>query len=199
VGAATLTCDSCHARLPDVALNTPDLVACPSCAGKIRFLVFPAFSRALTPAQSGERIVVDGESSCFYHAGKRAAVACEGCGRFLCALCDIEFDQKHLCPKCLESAKAKGTNEKLEVERYRYDLLGFNLSVVGFIMLACMPYFVPFMAIASIYICFRYWNAPLSLLSNSRAYLIASAALGLILLVVSSIYLSFFIWAIFSI
>ena len=34
---------------------------------------------------------LDGEASCYFHAHKRAAVPCDGCGRFLCSLCDLNF------------------------------------------------------------------------------------------------------------
>ena len=53
--------------------------------------------RGVEPGRSGERILVEGEAACFYHAEKRATVACSACGRFLCALCDLDFSDHHFC------------------------------------------------------------------------------------------------------
>ena len=42
-------------------------------------------------ASAGEAIQTDGEAACFAHAGKRAVASCESCGRFVCALCRIDW------------------------------------------------------------------------------------------------------------
>src|SRR5580658_8979442 len=97
-----LTCPSCKVALPPSLYNTPDLYPCPACSIPIRIEVFPALSAPQAVGQSGETILVEGESSCFYHPAKRAVVACESCGRFLCALCDLDLNGQHLCPGCLD-------------------------------------------------------------------------------------------------
>jgi hypothetical protein len=177
MGAASLTCDRCRARLPVAALNTQDLVACPSCRTPLRYLVFPAYYRAHAPAQTGETILVDGESSCFYHPTKKAVVPCEGCGRFLCALCDMELDSRHLCPKCLEAAKDKRTMNTLETERYRYDSLALGLAIVG--LIPCFWYFLVFIAPAALYLSIRHWNTPFSVVETSRWRFVVAAILAL--------------------
>lgn len=178
MGAALLTCDRCRTRLPVSALNTRDLVACPGCSTPLRFIVFPAYYRANAPAQVGESLLIEGESSCFYHPTKKAVVPCDGCGRFLCALCDVELDAKHLCPKCLEAAKAKGTMDTLESERYLYDSQAFGLAVAGLLLMLCMPYITVFTAPAAIFISIRHWNKPLSLLSPGRWRFVAAIVLS---------------------
>jgi hypothetical protein len=166
VGAASLTCDRCRTRLPVAALNTQDLVACPGCHTPLRFLVFPAYYRAHQVARTGEQLMVEGESSCFYHPTKKAVVPCDACGRFLCALCDMELDAKHLCPKCLEAAREKRTMESLETERFRYDSLALGLAVVG--VIPCFWYFLIFIAPTVLFLVIRHWNSPASVVENVR-------------------------------
>ncbi len=196
MGAATVTCDRCRTRLPVAALNTQDLVACPGCRTPLRFLVFPAYYRAHAPAQSGERIIVDGESSCFYHPAKKAVVPCDGCGRFLCALCDVALDETHVCPKCLEAGKEKKTMDTLENERYLYDALAFNVAALGLLLMWCMPYVVIFSSSAVLFICIRYWKKPVSLLSQSRWRFVAAFFLAVGQLGIAIVILSFMIFGI---
>ncbi|NUM52587.1 MAG: hypothetical protein HUU46_02980 [Candidatus Hydrogenedentes bacterium] len=197
MGAASLTCDRCRTRLPATALNTQDLVACPACSTPLRFLVFPAYYRAHAPAQKGETLMVEGESSCFYHPTKKAVVPCDGCGRFLCALCDVELDNKHLCPKCLEAAKEKRTMDSLEHERYLYDAQALTLTVAGAVVLPCMPYVTVFLAAAALYLCIRYRHKPRSIVSPGRARTVVALVLGIVELPVAVAYLGLMFYGVF--
>lgn len=198
MGAASLTCDRCRARLPVSALNTPDLVACPGCGTALRFLVFPAYYRAPAAAPAGETLIVDGESSCFYHPTKKAVAPCDGCGRFLCALCDVEFDAKHLCPKCLESAQEKRTIGTLERERYLYDSMALYLAAGSVALMFCMPYVAVFLAPAAIYISVRYWNKPKQTSPGGQWKYVVAIALSLLALGWAALFIVFIVFAIFS-
>ena len=180
MGAASLTCDRCRTRLPVTALNTPHMAVCPGCNNSIWFFVFPAYYRAHAPAKAGETLMVEGESSCFYHPTKKAVVPCDGCGRFLCALCDVELDAKHLCPKCVEAAKEKKTMNTLENERFLYDAVALLLALLGLLLLPCAPYVSVFMAPTAIYLSIRHWNAPRSLMSRTKWRFVVAIFLALI-------------------
>ena len=93
---AVIACPACGAAWPPERCNTGREEPCPGCARPTAVLVFPALYR---PAENTTAAVVapPGDAACFYHAGKLAVVACEACGRFLCGLCDIEFNARHLC------------------------------------------------------------------------------------------------------
>lgn len=197
MGAASLTCDRCRARLPVSAVNTPDLVACPSCRTPLRFLVFPAFYRAHAPAQVGETIMVEGESSCFYHPAKKAVVPCDGCGRFLCALCDVDLDDKHLCPKCVEAAKTKRTIDTLESERYLYDSMALNFAAIALLLAFCMPYVSVFLAPAAVFVAVRHWNKPRSVVRPDRGRLAAAIIIAVIAFAVAMLFFTAIFGAMF--
>src|SRR5678815_2855123 len=80
-------CTKCKATLLSNVFNLPDFTPCPSCQTPLQIEVFPALFRRFTPGRAGETIIEESDASCFYHPQKKAVVPCEGCGRFLCALC----------------------------------------------------------------------------------------------------------------
>lgn len=190
---ASLRCDRCQAPVLPETLNTPGLTPCPGCATPLRFLVFPAYHRQLSPAATGESLLIEGESSCFYHPTRKAVVPCDGCGRFLCALCEVELDEKHLCPKCLEAAQQKSELTGIEQKRPLHDLLALNLAIGGLILAFCAPWLSIFLSSAALYLCIRYWNTPQSLLARGKGRFVAAAFLsvagiGLVALLMMSIF-----------
>jgi hypothetical protein len=149
----SVPCTKCGAPLSGESFNTGSLTACPKCGALVQLEVFPAFFRPQEVGRSGERVAVEEESSCFYHPKKKAVILCDACGRFLCALCDLELDGKHLCPACLESGKKKRTLQSLEDARTLYNRQALALAV--------LPFFIS--GLAAIYFAARYWKAPTSL------------------------------------
>ena len=105
---AILQCDKCHTPLPGAAVNTLTPVACPACGAGLILQVFPAFLRPVARGRSSEALASQEDAGCFYHPHKKAVVPCEDCGRFLCALCDLEIDDRHACPVCVEIARQAG-------------------------------------------------------------------------------------------
>src|SRR5689334_22847096 len=103
MNSRVVSCPQCEVALTNPELyNTGQLAACPGCGVPVRIDLFPAFFRETASGQPAENVLIQGESSCFYHAQKKALTVCEICGRFLCALCDVELNGQHLCPVCLE-------------------------------------------------------------------------------------------------
>src|SRR4026207_1126810 len=121
MSGAAILCPACYAPLPPSHFNTRSFEPCPTCPAKVQAAVFPAAFRTMAPGQTGERILVQGESSCFYHEQKKAVVPCDACGRFLCALCDVDLNGKHLCPQCLDTGRQAGSLQELETRRVLYD------------------------------------------------------------------------------
>jgi hypothetical protein len=109
--------------------------------------------------QSGEALVIDSEASCFYHPAKKAAVICDSCGRFLCSLCDLDLEGRHLCAPCLQNAQTKGTIQELESKRTLYDGIALGICLFGLVV-----FYVGFItAPAALYLAIRHRNAPTSL------------------------------------
>jgi hypothetical protein len=129
VNAQGIACPSCRAPLPEAAWqNGP--VQCPACRKGIELEVFPALFAGPRIGRPGEPLVDASEASCFFHAEKRAAVACESCGRFLCALCDLEVDGRHICPSCLAAGRKKGAMKGLDQFRLSWPGIALLMAIV---------------------------------------------------------------------
>ena len=168
-----LECGNCGGKL-SLALSGPTVrTDCNHCWTDVVVEAFPALLEEKPAGRAGEDRLIEGESGCFYHPEKKAVIPCAACGRFLCSLCDIEFGDRHLCPKCLESGASKGTFARLKRETVLYDEIAIALAVYPMLIF----YFTLLTAPAAIYYSLRHWNKPLSVIPRSRWRF--AAALGL--------------------
>ena len=170
----SLACPKCRVRLTEDSFNLSDFTTCPGCGLPIKAEVFPAFFQPPAVGPSAENILVEGESSCFYHPQKKAVVPCESCGRFLCALCDVEMRGQHLCPACLETGKKKGKLEHLQDQRVLYDDIA--LALTTFPLLVWPFTFIT--APMALYMSVRYWSAPTSLIPRGKVRFVIAALLA---------------------
>lgn len=168
------TCPSCRTPLGESLFNRSDLAPCPACGERIQIEIFPALFRPSTRGRSGEALMVEGESSCFYHPQKKAVVPCDGCGRFLCALCDCQLHSEHFCPSCLETGRQKGRIKRLENQRTLYDAIALSLATLPLLIF----YFTIVTAPIALYLVIRYWNAPLSIVHRTKLRLVLAALLA---------------------
>ncbi len=169
-----IQCPKCQAWLLEGVFNQPELSPCPACGVPLQVEVFPALFRRINPGQGGETIMIEGESSCFYHPQKKAVLPCQGCGRFLCGLCDCELNGQHFCPACLEIGKAKGKIKSLENQRTLYDGIALSLAVYPLLIF----YLTPVTAPVALFVAFRYWNAPRSIVHRTKMRYVAAIILA---------------------
>jgi hypothetical protein len=153
-----IPCPKCSAGLLDGVFNRSDLAPCPACGASLQAEVFPAFFRPAAVGRGGEAILVEGESSCFYHPQKKAVIPCDVCGRFLCGLCDCEVKGQHLCPACLESGRKQSNIQGLEEVRMLHSRQA--------LLLAVLPLFIT--GIAAIIYALGYRKEPGSLVQPMR-------------------------------
>jgi len=173
---ALLTCPKCQAPLPETALNSERLEACLACGVPVQVEVYPAFFKPIEAGKAGETIVIEGEASCFYHPQKRAAVHCASCGRFLCALCDVELNGEHICPVCLETGQKKGKLTELENKRMLWDSAAFSLAVAPIVMYPLTLLTAPTAIVLAIYA----WNKPSSIVGRTRARIYLAIIISLL-------------------
>ena len=127
-------CLRCKHVLPAELVNRPGVVPCPFCGAPVHAELFPAFLRPKATGKGGDLLLLETEAGCFYHPEKKAVVPCESCGRFLCALCDCELNQKHFCPVCLEAGPKRGRVRNLENQRLLYDSIALALAVLPVVL-----------------------------------------------------------------
>ena len=153
-----VVCGACSMRIPPANWNQAFPAPCPVCARDVSVTVFPV---ALQPPRPmfPERVVTGREASCYNHATNRAVAACDACGRFLCALCDIDAADGHVCPSCFERRENPALHE-----RVNYDSIA--LALVTLPMLLC---WLPIVTTpAALFFAFKFWSAPSLVFPRSR-------------------------------
>ena len=179
-----IRCTNCAAALPAENINIQAFNPCPICSSLIMADVFPAAYKTLSEGTSGELLLVDDESSCFYHPNKQAVTTCSYCGRFLCSLCEIDFDDQHLCASCLDIGKKKGKIKKLENRRVLYDNIALGLAILPmFFLFTILFYFLAIPAVvigapATLFIVIRFWKKPSSIIKRSKLRMILALLLA---------------------
>jgi len=146
--------------------NTSVLTACSACGVRLRADVFPALNRHPETGILNEAVTAGKEAGCFYHPEKRAVHPCAMCGRFLCALCDLQINDQHLCAACLEIGQKNKTITNLENHRILYDKIALFLSIIPFSFI--LWFFSIFTVPASIFVVIRYWKTPCSIMSGNK-------------------------------
>jgi hypothetical protein len=179
MNSGLVQCPKCRGVLLEGVFNRQDLVPCPACQTPLKVEIFPAFFRRINPGQNAEVVMVEGESSCFYHPQKKATVPCAGCGRFLCALCDCEMNGQHLCPGCLETGRSKGKIKSLENQRTLYDSIAVALAFYSLLVF----YVTIFTAPAALYVAIRHWNSPRSIVHRTKIRFVLAIGMAALQLV----------------
>ncbi len=181
-------CPNCKAALDPQSIESDRLARCPACASEISTTLYPAVYRWQDSYSSGAS-KLDGESSCFYHADRKAVAICEVSGRFLCSLCDIEISGKHYSPEVVSREIKEGELKHLKKGARLDDGIALGLALVPLTMVGL--YFFWITAPVSIFFGVRAIRKQESLLPRStwRAWV------AIVLSVFQLLGLLFFIFA----
>lgn len=169
-----IACGNCWWPFPREFWNRVEGARCPVCHQNVAIAAFPAIDRIRSGALP-QALAAETEASCFYHPESRAAVACDECGRFLCGLCDLEIDGKHLCSICFQAGVSSSKLQNVETHRTMYDTIA--LAVAAFPLLLIWPAIVG--APVALFVVIRRWRAPLSVVPRTRVRFYLAALLAL--------------------
>lgn len=187
MSSQTLICPRCNAEMSHDGESARLRRSCSKCGRFLFGEVFPALTQDVAPGLGGEAIPEGGAASCFYHSDKKAAVACEGCGRFLCSLCDLDIGGRHLCSPCLKKEKDEAKASGIEKGRTHYDSIALTVAIVPMITI----WGVLFSAPATLVMVAKWWNRKCSVVPRSRirfwlALLVACAQIAGIVIIVGA-------------
>lgn len=153
-----IPCEKCGTPVDASRLNTFTFQACPGCGTESRTDVFKAAVRQDELQGKQQAIVLSDDAGCFYHPAKKAVTSCRSCGRFLCALCDIDMNGRHICFSCMEAGMEKETARNMETYRFLPDGLAIRLSTLP-LLSVIFSFFTCVTAPFCIYYIIRHWNA----------------------------------------
>lgn len=154
-GPAAITCPNCSIDIP----ADSQWQSCPYCNKWLQIRFWPIV-RQNTNAVSA----ISEQATCFFHPDKAFQACCNRCGRFVCALCDLQLGAEHVCPTCFERGRAHSGAEAGKAEwRYR-DVLYDSIAVtVGWVWILFWPTIVVALP-AVIFLHVKYRKAPRSYL-----------------------------------
>jgi uncharacterized RDD family membrane protein YckC len=190
-----IRCASCQTEIPSSEWNSPDPVPCPGCNTPVLAIVFPSVARTL-PSGTPEAKTGEGEAGCYYHDGNLATAACGQCGRFLCAVCDLDAGPAHLCPSCLNAHVASGQTPQFVQRRTLYDSIALTVAVIPNLFLITV-YFTVFTAPAVVGFTIWSWKKPGSITPRSKwrfvlALVLASVNLGFVAIIILTLFAATF-------
>jgi hypothetical protein len=163
---------------PHCSLDIPadsEWKRCPYCQKRLQIRIWP-----LVRQNNNAATALSEQATCFFHPDKAFQACCQRCGRFVCALCDLQFGADHVCPACFERGRADSGVEVSTAEwRYRDVLYDSIAMTVGWGWILFWPLFV--VALPSvIFLHVKYRKAPRSYLIPRPGWRFWTAYLGLI-------------------
>jgi hypothetical protein len=171
IRSAAVTCPHCSVDIP----TDPEWQSCPYCQKWLQIRVWPIVRQNSNAASAHAD-----QATCFFHPDKAFQACCQRCGRFVCALCDLQLGAEHVCPACFERGQADSGAEAGTAEwRYRdvlYDSIAFT---VGWVWIIVWPAIVAALP-AVIFLHVKYGKAPRSYLIPRSGWRFWMAYAGLI-------------------
>ena len=184
-------CPICNTPIRNDNENRDEVVECPGCEERFIVELFPALTAPAADTSTARSVLEGGESSCFYHADKVAVQSCGYCGRFLCGLCEVPIDGRHLCPMCLAKGKDVVSTSSSLKSHALHDSIA--LSVAGLAFLA-WPFAV-LLGPAAFFLIFKNYRKNLGVIPRTRlrfwfAGIVALAGMGLAAFMLTSVFMA---------
>jgi len=173
-GLGAVPCPSCGGDVIPVETET-GWQSCPSCANRLQACFWPAVRQSTNAV-----VALSDQATCFFHPEKAFQACCQRCGRFVCALCDLQLGSEHVCPTCFERGRADSGPEAAKAEwRYR-DVLYDSIAVtVGWGWILFWPSIIAAIP-AVIFLHMKYRKAPRSYLIPRAGWRFWAAYAGLV-------------------
>jgi hypothetical protein len=170
VGPNAAACPYCLANIP----AETGWQSCPYCQKWLQIGFWPVARQ-----NHHATAALSDQATCFFHPDKAFQACCQRCGRFVCALCDLQFGAEHVCPACFERGRAQSGAEAGKAEwRYR-DVLYDSIAVtVGWAWILFWPTIVAAIP-AAIVLHVKYRKAPRSYLIPRSGWRFWAAYVGL--------------------
>jgi hypothetical protein len=171
-----LPCPKCKRPLQEISWHDAGSGRCERCRTDFSFIGFPALTAE--PARIvPQAVLVSDHSTCFYHSENQAELVCESCGRFLCAVCAIEFVGRRVCPNCV--ARSKEQDVQAIEQRTLYGGIALGTALLPVLSIVFWP-FTLFTAPTALGFVIFGWRRPRSLVNEGRTKLVIAGVLALL-------------------
>jgi hypothetical protein len=171
IGLGALVCPGCGG---DFEPLETEWQSCPYCQKRLAVCVW-----AMVRQNTNATAALSDQATCFFHPDRAYQACCRQCGRFVCALCDLQLGAEHVCPTCFERGRVESGVEVSKAEwRYR-DVLYDSIAVtIGWGWILFWPVFVAAVP-SAIFLHVKYRKAPRSYLIPRSGWRFWAAYAGL--------------------
>lgn len=154
----TIDCPSCNGQVAPLETQK-EWQRCPYCQRRMQFRLWPAIRHSSSAAAA-----MPDQATCFFHPEKAYQACCQRCGRFVCALCDLQLGAEHVCPTCFERGRAASGPDGGKAEWRHRDVLYDSISMtLGWSWILIWPTIVVAFP-AAVFLHAKYRKAPRSYL-----------------------------------
>ena len=168
-----VSCPNCEGEIPQAETNI-DWQTCPYCEKRLLVRSWPI----LRQNHNALAAFAD-QATCFFHPDKAFQACCQRCGRFVCALCDLQLGAEHVCPTCFERGRGTLGTEASKAEWRSRDILYDSIAATaGWGWILFWPTIVVALP-ATIFLHVKYRKAPRSYLIPRSGWRFWVAYLGL--------------------
>lgn len=171
IGPVVIPCPRCAG---DVVPIETGWQTCPHCEKRLQIRVWPVVRQSSNAATA-----LSEQATCFFHPDKAFQACCQRCGRFVCALCDLQLGAEHVCPACFERGRGDSGAEAGKAEWRFRDVLYDSIAVtVGWGWIIFWPTIVAALP-AVIFLHVKYRKAPRSYLVPRSGWRFWAAYVGI--------------------
>ncbi len=173
IAVGTVICPNCNGDVAPAETKT-GWQTCPYCEKRLQIRVWGAVRQNTNAAAA-----LSDQATCFFHPEKAFQACCQRCGRFVCALCDLQLGAEHVCPTCFERGRADSIAQAGKAEWRHRDVLYDSIAVtLGWGWILFWPVIVAALPIA-IFLHVKYRKAPRSYLIPRHGWRFWAAYPGL--------------------
>ena len=174
LGVGSIICPGCSGEVAPVE-GKSGWQNCPYCERALQIRVWGSVHQNNNAAGA-----ISDQATCFFHPDKAYQACCQRCGRFVCALCDLQLGAEHVCPACFERGRVQSGAGTGTAEWRHRDVLYDSIAVtVGWGWILFWPTFVAALP-AAIFLHVKYRKAPRSYLIPRRGWRFWMAYAGLL-------------------
>lgn len=184
IAPGTIVCPDCGGSVAPVDARS-GWQKCPYCEKRLQIRIWPAVRQSANAA-----VAMPEKATCFFHPDKAFQACCQRCGRFVCALCDLQLGEEHICPTCFERGRTDTGLAGGKAEWRHRDVLYDSIALmIGWIWIFFWPTILAAIPI-TITLHVKYRKAPRSYLIPRSGWRFWVAYVGIVwlpLLIASAI------------
>jgi hypothetical protein len=189
-----LRCPKCEQPIGTGASTGGAIEYCRGCRREV--ILYPFEAREEKPAvrDRGEW-AVEGEATCFYCSARKAVSVCEGCGSYLCDVCQTDWFGRKLCLACIHANREVRGALEFRSRATIYDNVALMIMLIPLFIIPFYGIFFAMMtAPVSLFLLIRHRRSLRGMIPRGPFRAVATASLAILLLAGGAFLIGLAVW-----